>query len=312
MTRMNVELLSKIKETRPKIHTITNYVTANDCANILLGIGASPIMADDIAEVEEITAICDALVINIGTLNHRMIEAMLLAGKIANQLTLPILLDPVGLSASKLRTQTALELIQKIQPTIIKGNLTEIKTLYALLCRKIPKCECDSANWCESNVFNLATEHQLSSSGIDAHKSDCITDKTQAYYVGILRELSAYLNGAVIVATGNIDIVSTDKWSYLVYNGHKSMNSVTGTGCMLSSLMGAFCAMTDQPIEAALMATVTMGVAGEIAYEKCQSAQLGTGSLRVHIHDAISQMTPETLKQRAKVQFFEHVFEHIL
>lgn len=312
MTHLNIELLSKIKATKPLIHNITNYVTANDCANILLGVGASPIMADDITEVEEITALCNALVINIGTLNHRTIESMHLAGNTANQLKLPILLDPVGISVSKLRTHTALELIRKLKPTIIKGNLTEIKALHALMCPKPIENTSDQAHSNGSELSKQTNIHESSSRGVDALESDCITDTTQKHYIKIVRELSTYFDGTVIVATGSVDLVSTEKITYLVYNGHKSMNSVTGTGCMLSSLMGAFSAMANQQLEAALMATVMMGVAGEIAFETCQSAQLGTGSLRVFIHDAISQMTPEILEQRAKVHAFKPEFEHIL
>ena len=123
------EMLNHVREKCPLIHNITNYVTVNDCANILLACGGSPIMADDAEEAEEITAICGGLNINIGTLNQRTIPAMHLAGKKANELGHPVVLDPVGAGASKLRTNTAKALLEDIHFTVLRGNISEIKTL---------------------------------------------------------------------------------------------------------------------------------------------------------------------------------------
>ena len=123
------EMLDHVREKCPLIHNITNYVTVNDCANILLACGGSPIMADDAEEAEEITAICGGLNINIGTLNQRTIPAMHLAGKKANELGHPVVLDPVGAGASKLRTNTAKALLEDIHFTVLRGNISEIKTL---------------------------------------------------------------------------------------------------------------------------------------------------------------------------------------
>ena len=123
------EMLKNVREKSPLIHNITNYVTVNDCANVVLACGASPIMADDQEEVAEITSICTGLNINIGTLNTRTIESMVIAGKKANELHHPVVLDPVGVGASTLRTQTALKLLKEIQFSVIRGNISEIKTL---------------------------------------------------------------------------------------------------------------------------------------------------------------------------------------
>ena len=125
------EMLDRVREMHPLIHNITNYVTVNDCANILLACGGSPIMADDPEEVEEITSICSGLNLNIGTLNSRTIPSMLLAGKRSNELGHPVVLDPVGAGASALRTKTALELLEKIRFAVIRGNISEIRTLAA-------------------------------------------------------------------------------------------------------------------------------------------------------------------------------------
>ena len=130
---MNVSFQKRMEQVAvrsPLIHCITNYVTVNDCANILLACGGSPIMADDAGEVEEITSLCDGLVLNIGTLNQRTVTSMELAGKRANQLGHPVVLDPVGAGASALRTRTALELVKKLRLAVIRGNLSEIKTLW--------------------------------------------------------------------------------------------------------------------------------------------------------------------------------------
>ena len=126
---MFAEQFANVRTKSPLIHNITNYVTVNDCANMVLACGASPIMADDAAEVEEITAICGGLNINIGTLNSRTVTSMLLAGKKANQLGHPVVLDPVGAGASRLRTDTAFRLLREVQFTVIRGNISEIKTL---------------------------------------------------------------------------------------------------------------------------------------------------------------------------------------
>ncbi|MEZ3471008.1 MAG: hydroxyethylthiazole kinase, partial [Schaedlerella sp.] len=126
---MQKELLENVRNSHPLIHNITNYVTVNDCANILLACGGSPIMADDVEEAEEITSICGGLNINIGTLNQRTIPAMKKAGIKANELGHPVVLDPVGAGASRLRTGTAMNLLEHVRFSVIRGNISEIKTL---------------------------------------------------------------------------------------------------------------------------------------------------------------------------------------
>ena len=125
-------LLENVRERAPLVHHITNYVTVNDCANITLSIGASPVMADDINEVEAMTSIASSLVINIGTLNSRTVECMIKAGKKANEVGIPVILDPVGAGATPYRTKVAKTIMDNIELAVIRGNLSEIKTLYGI------------------------------------------------------------------------------------------------------------------------------------------------------------------------------------
>ena len=124
-------IIRQIRERMPLVHCITNYVTVNDVANVLLAVGARPIMADDPAEAAEITALCAGLCLNIGTLNERTIPSMLAAGKAARALGRPVVLDPVGAGASRLRTETALRIMDEVHPAAVRGNISEIRTLAA-------------------------------------------------------------------------------------------------------------------------------------------------------------------------------------
>ena len=234
-TFMNVRKLS------PLVHCITNYVTVNDCANILLACGASPIMSDDVLEVEEITSICGALYINIGTLNQSTIPAMFLAGKKANQLEHPVILDPVGAGASTLRTETAQKLISEINFTVIRGNISEIKTL---------------------------AEGSGTTKGVDADIADTVTEENLTTAIAFAKAF-AKKSAAVIVITGAIDIVADDTSAYLIRNGHPMMSCITGSGCMLTALIGAYLAANPgNALKATAAAICTMGLCGELAYDK--------------------------------------------
>lgn len=232
------EMLKNVKEQVPLVHCITNYVTVNDCANILLACGGSPIMADDEQEVEEITTVCDGLTINIGTLNSRTVKSMILAGKRANQLGHPVLLDPVGVGASKLRTETAIELLENVKFTAVRGNISEIKTLVL-----------GSGN----------------TKGVDANVADAVTEENRKRVIAFAGEFSRK-TGAVVVITGAVDLVVGGKRAYVIRNGHPMMSKVTGTGCMLSAMMAAYLtANKGTPVQAAAAAVCAMGIAGERA-----------------------------------------------
>ena len=270
------EILENVKNNTPLVHNITNYVTVNDCANILLACGGSPIMADDEGEVEEITSICNGLNINIGTLNKNTIPSMLLAGKKANELFHPVVLDPVGAGASTLRTNTAKELLNNVKFSVIKGNISEIKTLMA---------------------GNGTTK------GVDADIADKVTEENIDDVIDSLKEFSKQ-TGAVIIVTGEIDIVTNDKDSYIIKNGHAVMSSITGTGCMLSAMTCAYiCANTDNMLKACLASVCLMGYAGEKAYEKMVETKAGNSSFRNYLIDAIYNMSGEELDKGAK---YEH------
>ncbi|MCR6546030.1 hydroxyethylthiazole kinase [Dehalobacterium formicoaceticum] len=271
---MMKEMLENVRNQSPLIHNITNYVTVNDCANILLACGASPIMADDIDEVEEITSICGGLTINIGTLNQRTIPAMLAAGRKSNELGHPVVLDPVGAGASVLRTSTAMKLLQEIQFAVIRGNVSEIKVL---------------------------TQGNGTTKGVDADVSDRVTEENLEQAVTFVKAF-AQKTGAVIAITGAIDIVADRNTAYCIRNGHADMSKITGTGCQLSAMAAAY--VTANPghtLEATAAAVCTMGLCGEKAKRRMTELD-GNSSYRNYIIDAIYNLSPDELERGANYE----------
>lgn len=268
------KMLENLRSNGALVHNITNYVTVNDCANIVLACGASPIMSDDCGEVEEITTICTGLNINIGTLNKQTIPAMFLAGKKANELQHPVLLDPVGAGASTLRTQTAIKLLTEVNFTVIRGNISEIKTL-AL----------GSGN----------------TQGVDADVADCVTEENLDGAVDFAKAFAKKM-GAIIAITGAIDIVADENKAFCIRNGNVMMSKITGTGCQLSAMTTAYVSANPEQTLAAVAASVcAMGLCGEIAYERMGELD-GNSSYRNYIIDAIYNLTPETLDKGAKYE----------
>ena len=266
--------MEQVRNMVPLVHNITNYVTVNDVANVLLACGGSPIMSDEPDDVEDITAICGGLNINIGTLNKRSIEAMYLAGAKANELGHVVLLDPVGAGASALRTNTAVGLMEKIRFTVIRGNISEIKTLA---------------------VGSGTTK------GVDADVADAVTEETLDQAVSFAKDLSAK-TGSIIAITGAIDLVADAQRCFVIRNGRPEMGKITGTGCQLSGMMTAFVtAAPDEPLEAAAAAVCTMGLAGEIGWG-CMLEGEGNSSYRNHIIDAIYNMNGKKLDMGAKYE----------
>lgn len=269
------EIIKNVREKSPLVHNITNYVTVNDCANILLACGGSPIMADDIGEVEEITSLCSALVINIGTLNERTIASMLKAGKKSNELKHPVIFDPVGAGASSLRTKTAFKLLENIEFSVIRGNISEIKTIY---------------------------EGSGNTQGVDASATDRVTEENLEDAVKFVKALSNK-TGAIIAVTGAIDIVADSQKAYILRNGHPMMGKITGSGCMLTCIIGAFCAANPQnTTEATAAAVCAMGLCGEQAYEKMEKKDGGTSSFKMYLIDYMSKIDADTLKAGAKIE----------
>ncbi len=268
------ECWKNVQDRTPLVHNITNYVTVNDVANVLLACGGSPIMSDEPEDVEDITAICGGLNINIGTLNQSSIQAMFLAGRKANQLGHPVLLDPVGTGASRLRTGTANRLVKEIKLTAIRGNISEIKTI----------------------AFGQGT-----TKGVDADVADAVTEESLPAAVAFAKNLAKRLD-TIIVITGAIDIVADAGTAYVIRNGRPEMGRITGTGCQLSGLLTAYLtANPEQLLEAAASAVVLMGVAGEIGWENMLPGD-GNSTYRNRIIDAIFNMDAETLENRAKVE----------
>ena len=269
------EMFENVQKKTPLIHCITNYVTVNDCANILLACGGSPIMSDDAAEVEEITSICNALVINIGTLNQRTISSMLLAGKKANELNHPVILDPVGVGASKLRNDTAEKLLEEIKFETIRGNISEIKML----------------------ALGYGT-----TKGVDADVADVVTSGNIDSVIKFAKAF-AEKTGAVIAITGAIDIVCDSSKSYVIYNGHPMMSRITGSGCMLTAMMGAFLAANkENPLEAAAAAVSAMGICGELAYVKLEKTGAGNSTYRNYLIDEVCNLTADKFERGAKYE----------
>lgn len=269
-------VFENVRANCPLIHNITNYVTVNDCANALLACGGSPIMSDDIDDVEDITTICGGLNINIGTLNQRTIPSMHKAGKKSNELGHPVLLDPVGAGASALRTKTAMELIENVKFTVIRGNISEIKTL----------------------ALGAG-----STRGVDADIADRVTEDNLAQAVAFAKEFAAK-TGAVIAITGAIDIVANAEKAYCIFNGHPMMSSITGTGCQLSAITTAYVtANQETPLEAVAAAVCLMGACGEKAYKRL-SKEDGNATYRNYIIDAIYNMTGDELEEMAKVEIY--------
>jgi len=268
-----IELLNNVKEKNPLVHHITNYVTVNDCANITLAIGGSPVMAEDINEVYDMVSLASTLVINIGTLNSVSVESMMVAGKRANELNIPVILDPVGVGATSYRTATAKRIISEVKLAVIRGNLSEIKTLYGA----------DSKT-----------------KGVDSIDSISENGNERADEKEMAKALAKELN-TVIAVTGAVDIITDGETLYSVENGHKIMAKVTGTGCMCTSLIGSYLGAGDNNLIAAVAGVVSMGIAGEIAFEGLDKNMGGTGTLKVKILDAIYNLSLAEITERSKI-----------
>lgn len=267
-------IMEDIVRQKPLVHCMTNRVTMNDCANVILAVHGRPIMADDENEVEDITTGCQSLVMNVGTLQAATIPAFIKAGKKANVLKHPIVLDPVGVGASQWRFQVVSELLNQVQMSVIKGNISELKAL-------------------------ALGVHTMS--GVDVNVHDLIDENHLDETISFLRELSIKLK-TIIVMTGKIDIVTDGKESYLIRNGCAEMARITGTGCMLSALIGTYVGVNHNLLEAVVCAVSLMGYSGELAYQRICQEKRGTGSMRVYLIDYLSQMTYAQWKEGMKIE----------
>jgi hydroxyethylthiazole kinase len=256
------ESLRRLRETRPLVHQITNYVVMNETANATLALGALPVMAHAPEEVEEMVAIAGALVLNIGTLSSSWVEAMLRAGRAANAAGVPVVLDPVGAGATRYRTETALRILDDVDVAVLRGNAGEVATL----------------------------------AGVDAEVRGVESIGAADTAEQVAKQAASTL-GVIASVTGSVDHVSDGERVVAVENGHPLLASITGTGCMSSAITGAFLAVRrEDPLEAAAEALAAFGVAGENAAPGAK----GPGSFHVNLYDALAALDPELLDERAR------------
>jgi hydroxyethylthiazole kinase len=257
------QALRELRKRKPLVHQITNYVVMNETANATLALGALPVMAHAREEVEEMVALAGALVLNIGTLSPHWVDAMLLAGKAANEHGVPVVLDPVGAGATRYRTETARRLLDQVKVAVLRGNQGEVATLVGV----------------------QAEVRGVESIGAGGEAAD-------------LARTAARNLELVASVTGPVDHVSDGERVLAVANGHELLAAVTGTGCMSSAITGCFLAVArDRPLDAAAGALATFGVAAEDAAVDAK----GPGSFHVGLYDALAALEPGTLDVRAKI-----------
>jgi hydroxyethylthiazole kinase len=254
--------LRLLRERRPLVHQITNYVVMNETANATLALGALPVMAHAREEVEEMVALAGALVLNIGTLSPPWVDAMLLAGRAARARGIPVVLDPVGAGATSYRTATARRILDEVDVTVLRGNVGEVATLAGMHAEV-------------RGVESIA-------GGGDAAE--------------LSREAARILD-VVASVTGPIDHVSDGERVLSVANGHPLLATVTGTGCMSTAITGCFLAVSESPLAAAVEALVAFGVAGEDAARTAA----GPGTFHANLYDALAALDPATLDARARI-----------
>ena len=256
------ESLRLMRERRPLVHQITNDVVMNETANATLALGALPVMAHAPEEMEEMVAVADALVLNIGTLSTHWVEAMLAAGWAANARGVPVVLDPVGAGATTYRTDTARRILDEVDVTVLRGNAGEIATLV----------------------------------GVAAEVRGVESAEVGADPAGLAREAARSL-GVVASVTGPVDHVSDGERVAAIANGDPMLATITGTGCMSTAITGCFLAVAGSPFDAAVEALVAFGVAGEDAAKGAR----GPGSFHVNLYDALAALDPATLDSRARL-----------
>lgn len=256
------ESLRILRERRPLVHQITNYVVMNETANATLALGALPVMAHAPEEVAEMVSLAGALVLNIGTLSSYWVEAMLQAGWAANSRGVPVVLDPVGAGATTFRTDAAKRILDQVEVAVVRGNAGEVATLVGV----------------EADVR-----------GVESLRAGAEPSA--------LAQQAAKSLGLVVSVTGPVDHVSNGEQTVAISNGDPMMATITGTGCMSSAITGCFLAVGGSPFEAAVEALVAFGVAGEDAATDAK----GPGSFHVNLYDALAALDPATLDARARL-----------
>ncbi len=264
LAELTAASLERIRSRTPLIHNITNYVVMNDTANVLLAAGASPVMAHAPQEVREMVSFAGALVLNIGTLEDAWIESMLIAGREANARGVPIVLDPVGVGATRLRTETTERLLSELKIAVVRGNAGEL-----------------------ASIAGLGGEVR----GVDSVRADSPEESARAV---------SRRTGGAAVASGVVDYVSAGNRGARIQNGHALMGRITGSGCMATAMVGAFLAVEEDPFLAASEAMIAFGVAGEIAAARSE----GPGTFRSNLLDAVASLDSAALGRLARYDVF--------
>lgn len=270
-----IKALRAVRDNEPLVQCITNFVTVNDCANIILASGGSPSMAKDIREVAEAVRGVQALVCNLGAIEF--IDSMIVGGKEANSLGKPVILDPVAAGGTSLRREAAERLLKEVHFTTIRGNASEIRFLAG---------------------------QEVSGSGVDVSKVDAITEDNLTDMVEVAKSLALKI-GSVIAVSGVIDIITDGSRAVVLRNGCATMARVTGSGCMLTSLIGAFCgAMPEDFFSATVAAMAAMGVCGELAEEQRLKKGTGNATFRIDLIDAVFNLTEKQLMEGIRYEVF--------
>ena len=267
--------LVQVREKKPLVQCITNFVTVNDCANILLASGGSPTMASHPLEATEAVTGVQALVCNMGAIDK--IDSMILAGKAANQLGKPVILDPVGAGGTQLRRDAIKRLLEEVHFTVIRGNASEIRFLAGKKC---------------------------TGSGVDVSSLDEITEANLDAAVAMAENLAEKLH-TVIAISGKIDVISDGKRSCVLRNGCATMARITGSGCMLTALIGAFCGACNDAFLATCSAVAALGISGEIADAKRLRNGTGNATFRNDLIDAVFNLTEEELRQGVRYEIYK-------
>ncbi|MGQ9021762.1 hydroxyethylthiazole kinase [Bacillus pumilus] len=263
-------VLERVRAENPLVHNITNQVVTNFTANGLLALGASPVMANAKEEVAEMAQLADALVLNIGTLTKDTVEAMVLAGQAANENGVPVLLDPVGVGATTFRTKAAKQLLEQVNMTVVRGNAAEMAHLL----------------------------------GVDGWESKGVDAKAANGDVSALAKQAARTLQTVVVITGKVDVVSDGEDVLSIHNGHEWLTKVTGTGCLLTSVIGAFCAVGERPIHASAAALLFYGVAAERAAHYTQDK--GPGAFQMELLNALTHTTGDDVVTMGRIGGISH------
>lgn len=256
-------LFDEVRAKRPLVHHITNYVTVNDCANMAICAGAAPVMADAMEEMADMVSIAGALVLNIGTLNDRLVGSMIAAGRRANELDIPVIVDPVGAGATKYRTETVKRLLEELDVAVLKGNAGEIATMAGSDAKVV---------------------------GVDSHG-------ISGDPVEICQQYSESL-GVTVAMTAPVDVVSDGRRTYLIENGHEMMERVSGTGCMASTVVGAFNAVSTDRASACASALAVLGIAGEKAAVEAR----GPMSFRTKLFDSMFNLSAQDVALGSRIK----------